>query len=112
MALTAVKVKDLEEKGFPELFENHRALWEAKARDAHLYAVGLVAGTGEHVRPDDVLELLVPALNLADELRDFLEENRLRQKYWRTFFGEFILDKFWEDLTRPAQGGEDDTTGA
>ena len=43
MALTAAKVKDLEDKGFVELFNKHRALWEAKAREAYLYAEKLVS---------------------------------------------------------------------
>jgi hypothetical protein len=98
MALTAAKVKDLEDNGFPDLFEEHQELWEAKAREAYAYAKKLVEPTGEPVRPDDVLELLVPALVLAEEFRDFLEDNRLRQKYWRSYFGEFVLDKLWEDL--------------
>jgi hypothetical protein len=99
VALTAAKVKDLEDRGFPDLFDEHRALWEAKARDAYAYAQGFVAPTGEPVRPDDVLELLVAALVLAEEFRDFLDENRLTQKYWRTYFAEFVLDHLWDDLT-------------
>jgi hypothetical protein len=100
MALTAAKVKDLEDKGFPALFDEHRQLWETKAQEAYRYAEGLVVPTGEPVRPDDVLELLVPALVLAEQFRTFLEEGRLTQKYWRTYFGEFVLDHLWEDLSR------------
>jgi hypothetical protein len=99
VALTAAKAKDLEDRGFPDLFNDHGELWETKAREAYAYAEGLVAPTGEPVRPDDVLELLVPALVLAEEFRDFLENNRLTQKYWRTYFGEFILDHLWAELT-------------
>jgi hypothetical protein len=98
MALTAEKVKDLEDKGFLDLFEDHRELWETKAQEAYDYAKNLVTPAGEPVRPDDVLPLLVPALVLAEEFRDFLEDKRLTQKYWRNFFGEFILDHLWEDL--------------
>lgn len=105
MALTAAKVKDLEDNGFDDLFEEHRALWEAKARQAYSYAKRLLEPTGERVRPDDVLELLVPALVLAEEFRDFLDENRLRQKYWTTYFGEFVLDQLWEGL---AENEEED----
>ena len=50
----------------------------------------------------------MPALVLAEEFRDFLESKRLTQKYWRDFFGEFILDHLWEDLTNAGveqQGG-------
>jgi hypothetical protein len=105
MALTAVKVKDLEDKGFVDLFEKHRALWEAKARKAYEYAADYVPATGEPVRPDDVLPLLVPSLMLAPEFRGFLDDNRLTQKYWRDYFGEFVLDRFWDDLTRGNQKG-------
>ena len=98
MALTAAKAKDLEDAGFDRLFEQHRALWEAKAVEAYRYAKNLVEPTGEPVRPDDVIELLVPALVLSEELRNFLEQNRLTQKYWRVYFGEYILDRFWNDL--------------
>ena len=98
MALTAAKVKDLEDKGFDDLFDEHRELWEAKAKEAYRYAKNLVTPTGERVRPDDVIELLVPALVLAQELRNFLEDGRLTQKYWREYFGEYILDRLWDDL--------------
>jgi hypothetical protein len=98
MALTAAKVKDLEDHEFPRLFAEHRQLWETKAREAYAYAKLLVAPTGEPVRPDDVLELLVPALVLAEEFRTFLDNARLTQKYWRTYFGEFVLDRLWGDL--------------
>jgi hypothetical protein len=44
--------------------------------------------------------LLVPALVLTMELRLFLADNRLTQKYWRDYFAEFIIDTHWEDLRR------------
>ena len=98
MALTAAKVKDLEDKGFLELFAAHRRLWETKGHEAYAYAATLVKPTGEPVRPDDVLPLLVPALVLAEELRVFLDDNRLTQKYWRDYFAEYIVDTLWTEL--------------
>jgi len=105
MALTAAKVKDLEDKGFMDLFNQHHDLWEGKAREAYEYAEHFVPATGEPVRPDDVLPLLVPNLVLSTEFRDFLDENRLTQKYWRDYFGEFILDRLWTDLTHDDDEG-------
>jgi hypothetical protein len=99
MALSAVKVKDLEDKGFMDLFTDHHELWETKAKEAYAYTSNVVKGAGEPVRPDDVLPLLLPALDLAEEFRSFLDEKRLTQKYWRTFFGELILDRLWTELT-------------
>jgi hypothetical protein len=98
MALTAAKVKDLEDRGFVRLFDEHRKLWETKAREAYGYAARLVAPTGERVRPDDVVPLLVPALVLVRELRDFLEAGRFTQKYWRDYFAEFVVDRLWDQL--------------
>jgi hypothetical protein len=103
MALTAAKVRDLEDKGFLDLYREHRELWDTKAREAYTYAKTLVAPTGERVRPDDALPLLVPGLVLVKEFRRFLDDNRLTQKYWRDYFAEFILDRVWADL----EGGDD-----
>ena len=104
MALTAAKVKDLEDKGFVGLFERHRELWETKAREAYAYARQLVGGSGEPVRPDDVVPLLVPGLVLVREFRDFLEAGRFTQKYWRDYFAEFVVDRLWNELEGGARG--------
>jgi hypothetical protein len=101
VALTAAKVKDLQDRGFLTLFADHGVLWEAKATQAYAYAQKLVTASGQPVRPDDVLPLLVPALILTEELRTFLEDNRLTQKYWRDYFAEFIIDTLWKDLSKP-----------
>jgi hypothetical protein len=99
VALTAAKFQTLTDKGFIGLFNDHRPLWEAKAEEAYDYTKVFVEAAGLPVRPDDVIDLLVPALGLSDEFRSFLEEKRLRQKYWRTWFGELIIDQLWTDLT-------------
>jgi hypothetical protein len=96
MALTALKVKDLADQGFMKLFDDHEELWRTKAKDAYAYAAKFV--TTEPVRPDDVLPLLVPSLELSKEFRSFLEEKRLTQQYWKVNFGELILDKLWPEL--------------
>jgi hypothetical protein len=109
MALTATKVQDLTDKGFIDLFDAHRVLWEAKVREAYDYTKVFVEAAGLPVRPDDVITLLVPALELSDEFRGFLEEKRLRQKYWRTWFGELVIDEFWTTLT--GEVPDDDANG-
>lgn len=106
MALTALKVQELTDRGFIGLFDDHRQLWETKAREAYEYTENFVQAAGQPVRPDDVLPLLVPALELSDEFRAFLDDKRLTQKYWRTHFGELILDRLWEDLTEQEDNHE------
>jgi hypothetical protein len=100
MALTALKVKDLTDKGFMGLFDDHKELWKTKAQEAYGYTEKFVVAAGQPVRPDDVIDLLVPAVALSQEFRSFLEEKRLTQKYWRLYFGELVLDRFWTELTK------------
>lgn len=69
-----------------------------------------VTRAGQPVRTDDVLPLLVPALELAQEFRSFLEEKRLTQKYWRINFGELILDRLWDELSQRKEESQDDST--
>jgi hypothetical protein len=99
MALTALKVKDLTDKGFMGLFDQHEELWKTKAQEAHDYAAKFVVAAGQPVRPDDVIDLLVPAVALSEEFRTFLDEKRLTQKYWRVYFCELVLDRLWGELT-------------
>jgi hypothetical protein len=98
MALTALKVKDLTDKGFIGLFDDHRDLWQTKAQEAYDYTEKFVVAAGQPVRPDDVIDLLVPAIELSQEFRSFLDEKRLTQKYWRVNFGELVLDRLWTEL--------------
>jgi hypothetical protein len=109
MALTAAKFQSLTDKGFVVLFNQHRQLWEAKAREAYDYTEAFVRAAGLPIRPDDMINLLVPALELSAELRAFLDQKRLRQKYWRTWFGELVIDEFWTDLH--GEEGVDDQAG-
>jgi hypothetical protein len=111
MALTALKVKVLTEKEFDKLFQRHQDLWRAKATEAYTYTEKFVTPTGQPVRPDDVLPLLLPALELAPEFYGHLETKRLTQQYWTTYFGEFILDRLWEELTAEEKEDADDGQG-
>ena len=99
MALTALKVEDLTDKGFMELFDDHRELWKTKAQEAYAYTEKFIVEAGQPVRPDDVINLLVPAVELSKEFRAFLDEKRLTQKYWRVNFVELVLDRLWTELT-------------
>ena len=57
------------------------------------------------VRPDDVLKPLLPVLEVAPKLREYLARNKLSQKYWYERFGELIIDRLWKELTGGAKGG-------
>jgi hypothetical protein len=107
MALTALEVQLLTEKGFDQLFEDHKVLWKEKAAEAYTYTAKFVTPTGQPVRPDDVLPILVPALELSPEFSGYLDNKRLKQKYWRIYFGDFVLDRLWEELSRKEEETDD-----
>jgi hypothetical protein len=105
LALNATKSKRLEDAGLDRYFDQHRPLWNQKARRAYDYAREFVVESGEEVRQDDVVPLLVPALEVFDDFRDHLAGQKLTQKYWYTYFAELIVDRLWRELTDQGGGG-------
>jgi hypothetical protein len=79
MGLTALKSVRLEDAKLTGLFTKHRTHWFAMAEHAFEYTQQFVDDTGEEVRPDDLIPILQPALELDSKLRDFLEKGKLSQ---------------------------------
>jgi hypothetical protein len=94
MALDATKEQALKDVSLVDLFEGNRKLWKADAHDAYQFCENFL----DVVRPDDVIKPLLPVLEVAPKLRQYLAEERLSQKYWYQRFGELILDRLWEEL--------------
>ena len=95
MALSLNKLKRLSDAGLVEFFEEDRKLWTAMVKDAYAYTRKFI---GKEVRPDDVVQTLVPALEVSDRLRTYLAGRKLAQNYWYTWFAELIVDRLWSDL--------------
>jgi hypothetical protein len=104
MGLTANKLQRLDDASLVGLFRSQRELWAAMAQQAYRYTVQFVEATGNEVRPDDVIPVLVPALEVSSGLRAYLGEAKLSQQYWFTWFGELIVDELWDDLRRGGSG--------
>jgi hypothetical protein len=98
VALSLNKLKRLGDAGLVDLFEADRKLWTAMAKDAYAYTNKFVRGSGNVVRPDDVVPTLTPALEVSDRLRTYLAERKLSQNYWYTWFAELMVDRLWSDL--------------
>ncbi len=98
MALSLNKLKRLGDAGLVDLFETDRKLWTAMAKDAYAYTSKFVRGSGNVVRPDDVVPTLTPALEVSDRLRTYLAERKLSQQYWYVWFAELVVDRLWPDL--------------
>ncbi len=96
MAITTLKTEQIVDAGLNGLFAENREHWLTHAKRAFDYMAQLVER--EMIHPDDLIPVLIPALELDDKLRDFLDENRLSQKYWFTNFAEYIVDELWDEL--------------
>lgn len=107
MGLTATKSLRLEDAGLVGLFTKKK-LWQPLAQNAYNYVSGGLEDSGEPVRPDDLIPPLIPVLEVAADLRDYLAENRLTQKYWYQWFAELIVDRLWDDLEEEDDEEADD----
>ena len=94
MALDATKEQALRDVSLVKLFEDLRSLWKADAIVAYKFCAEFY----DPVRPDDVIKPLLPVLEVAPKLREYLAKAKLPQKYWYQRFGELILDQLWAEL--------------
>lgn len=97
MGLTEAKIKDLEDKKFDQLYERHKAAWLTMVGDAYEFAKAHITG-GREPRPDDILKTLLGTLEVSKDLRNHQEDNRARFKHFREYFGDYIIDKYLEQL--------------
>ena len=46
----------------------------------------------------------VPILEVNETLKDYLNENKLRGKFWIKDFADLIIDRTWDELDEPNRG--------
>lgn len=100
MALTESKLKDLQEKGFDGLFDDHVTVWTERAAVAFDHAQNYISSTDDP-RPDDIAQVLIPMLEVDDTLRDYQNNNGAKAKRWVQCFAEYIIDRIY---TNPGGG--------
>ena len=97
MALTLESEQRLESAELIDLFTDHQPVWLAAAQQTKAYVAGNFP-TGAVIRRDDVGKAFVTILEVNDLLRDHLNANRLRQKFWVRMFADLIIDRTWDQL--------------
>jgi hypothetical protein len=96
MAITTLKTKQLSDAGLDKLLSKAEKHWLTHVKRAFNYMAQLV--NTEDIHPDDLVSPLVVALELDTKLTDYLEKNKLGQKYWFTYFAEYLVDELWDEL--------------
>src|SRR5689334_20079444 len=100
MGLTLEAEQRLEDVGLVAFFENHQAEWLAVAQDTYAYVTGNFP-PGSLIRRDDVAKALLPIVEVNEPLKEMLDQNKLRGKFWRSYFTDLVVDRTWDQL-----GGE------
>jgi hypothetical protein len=91
VGLTQDKIADLHERRFDRLFKKHIDLWSTMATNAFADARDHICNGNAPLR-DDILKMLLPMLEPNDFLRAHQEKNRARNKKFKQFFAEYIIE--------------------
>ena len=100
MALTFQVEQELEKAGLIEFFEDDRDSWLMKAANSHQFLRDNYP-SGAQIRPDDLAKALGPVLEVDVALKDFLENGKLKQKYWTERFVDLIVDRWFAENSNP-----------
>jgi hypothetical protein len=97
MALTLEVEQRLEAVGLVAFFDRYRDDWLTLARQTYSFIKGNFP-EGSTIRPDDVAKALKPILEVDEDLRDTLNEGKLKQKYWVSDFTDLVIDRTWDEI--------------
>ena len=97
MALTLEAEQRLEAVNLVALFEEDREAWLDAARQTKAFIKSNFPD-GSPIRRDDVSKALIPILEVNEILKDCLNLNKLRGKFWIKDFADLIIDRTWDEL--------------
>jgi hypothetical protein len=98
MALTLEAEQRLRAVGLIKFFADHESDWLSAAKETFQF-VKRNFPPNEAVRRDDVAKALSPIIEVDPSLRNELNRNKLKQKYWIADFVDLIVDRTWDRMT-------------
>ncbi|MBE1207459.1 hypothetical protein [Aminobacter carboxidus] len=105
MALTLESEQRLEEAGLIDFYDEHAAAWLDTAKQTKKFVKGNFPA-GSLIRRDDVAKALYPIVEVNELLKDQLNADKLRGKFWIRYFVDLIIDRTWEQLDDDEQAAE------
>lgn len=97
MALTLEAEQRLHDVGLVAFYDANEQTWKAVVEKVYGY-VKANFPAGSKIRRDDLTKAFVPILEVNEALRDKLDADRIRGKFWITDFANLIIDRAWDDL--------------
>ena len=97
MALTLEAEQRLQDVGLVGLFDTDKAVWLDAAKQTKAFIKSNFPA-GSLIRRDDVSKGLIPVLEVNEVLKEALNTNKLRGKFWIRDFADLIIDRTWDDL--------------
>jgi hypothetical protein len=97
MALTLEAEQRLEAVGLVGLYNDDAAAWLEAAKQTKAFIKGNFPD-GALIRRDDVAKALIPILEVNEVLKESLNVNKLRGKFWIKDFADLIIDRTWDNL--------------
>ena len=97
MPISLVIQQYLERVDLIGLYNDHTSEWKGMAKKAHKF-IQENFPTDYDVHPENVSKALMPLLEVNDRLTHFLNESKLREKYWMKYFCDYILDQCWDEI--------------
>jgi hypothetical protein len=107
MALTLEAEQRLKDVELIDLFEDNEGQWTSAAKQTKAFVKNGFP-VGSIIRRDDVAKALHPILEVNELLKEHLETNKLRGKFWIKDFVDLIVDRTWDNL----DGDEEDDEAA
>ena len=97
MALTLEAEQRLTDVGLVDLFNGDKPAWLDAAKQTKAF-IKANFPPGALIRRDDVAKGLIPVLEVNEVLKDTLNANKLRGKFWIRDFADLIIDRTWDEL--------------
>lgn len=97
MALTLEADQRLEATGLTAFYLEDQAAWLTMTRQTKAF-ITQTFPDGSVIRRDDIAKAMVPLLEVHAGLREYLDSNKIKAKYWIRDFADLIVDRTWESL--------------
>jgi hypothetical protein len=97
MGLTLEAEQRLEKVGLVALFQKHRTIWLGVSQKTYNFVQDGFP-VGSIIRRDDVQKGLIPILEVHEDLREYLDSQKLRGKFWISFYADLIIDRTWDEI--------------